>query len=118
MKDTLKLLKVIDPTNLDQIEELLWIHSEDLNMSAEMIDQLLNEVRLTLMKDMSSNDLLGSMILVATQNISQDPMFDDLAVRLLLTKGYLSALSEYDGEDFDQSYRESFVQYQIGRAHV
>ncbi|MCA9376635.1 ribonucleoside-diphosphate reductase subunit alpha [Candidatus Nomurabacteria bacterium] len=111
MKDTLKLLKVIDPTNLDQIEELLWIHSEDLNMSAEMIDQLLNEVRLTLMKDMSSNDLLGSMILVATQNIQQDPMFDDLAVRLLLTKGYLSALSEYDGEDFDQSYRESFVQY-------
>jgi ribonucleoside-diphosphate reductase alpha chain len=109
--NTLNFYEDLLSGNDEKLIRFIESHSFDLENRDNIVETILEEVKLTLFEDMTKSELLDSLILVSIQNIQSDPIFDKVGMRFLLTKDYLSALTEYDGEDFDQSYRESFVKY-------
>lgn len=110
--DRLAMYHQIMPVDDDKLKRFIEAHTYDLiEADEEVKDLLFDEISLTLFDDMTKEDLIESFALVAAQNIQNDPIFDRIAMRFKLTTMLDSAVSEYDGEDLDHAYRESFVEY-------
>lgn len=111
MRNSIDLYNDLLPVTDEKLKEFVEYHCADLKDKAEIAETIFDEVKLTVFEGMDGNALLDSLILVAIQNIQQDPDFDIVGTRFLLTKAYLTSVIEYTGEDFDKAYRESFVKY-------
>jgi len=110
----LKSLEKLLPFEDYEFRNFISEHVEDFENQEEIINTIVEEVGLTVFSDMDLVELLESAILVATQNIQNDIQYDQLAVRLMLTKIYSEVfdaeeVSEHD--KFKKIYKKSFRNY-------
>jgi ribonucleoside-diphosphate reductase alpha chain len=86
--------------------------SEGLPDQIAKVVQVASEVQLTLFDGISSEELDESVIQAALQNIKDDPDFDSIAARLLLTHMYRSILGDYSDEsDLKKLHADKFSGY-------
>jgi len=112
MQELIKRFQRIDYKSKEDIISLLQVASDDLAVEEGMLETVASDYMLACYTGMTTDDAIDSLTLVSVQNMQDDPVFEDLAVRFLLLKTYFGAFGEQvDNDDFDQMYREDFVRY-------
>ncbi|MEO6728897.1 MAG: ribonucleoside-diphosphate reductase subunit alpha, partial [Candidatus Dojkabacteria bacterium] len=105
-------LDSLTPFSKDVFSKFINELVEDLPKAKELANTIIPEVELTVFNGMTSEQLVEATILVCTQNIQNDIIFDKVAARLLLTSIYRNALKNYpSAENFGDLYASSFVNY-------
>ena len=100
------------PFDSDPFNTFIAFHARDLPDSAAICAMIVSEVQMTAYDSITSEQLLDSAILIAAQNIQNDPDYEVVATRLSLTKSYLTSLDWQENHvDFETLYIQSFYRY-------
>ena len=103
--------KNLDGKDMKKVSEFIDYLAEDVNVTPEMVQQLKDDYAGTIFDDINPLNTISSIILVTVQNIQREPAVENIAVKAQLLKNYINALEVDTIVDFDQSYREKFVEY-------
>jgi ribonucleoside-diphosphate reductase alpha chain len=98
------------PYSREAMFDFVLSHCEGIDEKEDKASLITDEVALTLFEDMTSENLIDSAILIATQNIQNDTDFDKIATRILLTKIYRNALIT-EKKTLEETYKQSFIDY-------
>jgi ribonucleoside-diphosphate reductase alpha chain len=100
------------PYKRETFNKFIAYHCRGLANMEEKVNMILDEIELTIFDGMTLNQLMESVILVATQNIQNDTDYDKIATRLQLTTFYKTALDlQGSYKNFSELYKESFKKY-------
>jgi ribonucleoside-diphosphate reductase alpha chain len=88
-----------EPFDANKINLALVKASEGLEDQIEKVVQVATEVQLTLFDGITTEQLNEAVIQAALQNVKDDPGFDAIAARLLLTSMYKDILGDYETEE-------------------
>lgn len=110
--NALKLLQQLIPYQSETFASFVREHCTGLERPSEYTNTIVNEVELSIHKDITPALLLSSAMLVAAQNIQNDTDYDKIAARFRLTEIYTQALRMgIEGRSFQDIYFESFKSY-------
>ena len=101
-----------EPFDANKINLALVAASEGLPDQISKVVQVATELQLTLFDGITTEELDEAVIQTALQNVKDDPIFDQIAARLLLKNIYKNILGDYATEpELKQLHEEKFAEY-------